>query len=100
MTTSQLSKPRKRARQNAQKLQRRQVILDAAWRAFQSLSYSELKVAEIAREAGLAKGTVFLYFRTKEEIFLEVTGQQLAEWFDMVDGRLAHSLSLLRQKTL
>lgn len=88
MTTSQLSKPLKRARQNAQKLERRQVILDAAWRAFHSSSYSELTVARIARETGLAKGTVFLYFRTKEEIFLEVTGQQLAEWFDMVDGRL------------
>ena len=89
MTTGQLSQPRRRARQNAQKLERRQVILDAAWRAFQSSSYSELSVARIARETGLAKGTIFLYFRTKEEIFLEITGQQLAEWFDMVDGHLA-----------
>ena len=89
MTTGQLSQPRRRARQTKQKLERRQVILDAAWRAFQSSSYSELKVAEIAREAGLAKGTVFLYFRTKEEIFLEVTGQQLTEWFDVFDDRLA-----------
>lgn len=89
MTVSQLSQPRKRARLAAQKLARRQAILDAAWRAFHTTPYGELTVAAIARETGLAKGTVFLYFRTKEEIFLAVTGQQLTEWFDAVDSRLA-----------
>ena len=89
MTTSQLSQPRKRARQAGQKLERRQAILDAAWRAFHTIPYGELTVAAIARETGLAKGTVFLYFRTKEEIFLAVTGQQMTEWFDAVDDRLA-----------
>jgi AcrR family transcriptional regulator len=89
MTASQLSQPRKRARQAAQKLERRQAILDAAWRAFHTTPYGELTVAAIARNAGLAKGTVFLYFRTKEEIFLAVTGQQMTEWFDVVDSRLA-----------
>jgi AcrR family transcriptional regulator len=89
MTTSQLSQPRKRARQAGQKRERRQAILDAAWRAFHTTAYGDLTVAEIARETGLAKGTVFLYFRTKEEIFLAVTGQQMTEWFDAVDDRLA-----------
>ena len=89
MTASQLSQPRKRARQAGQKLERRQAILDAAWRAFHTTPYGELTVAAIARETGLAKGTVFLYFRTKEEIFLAVTGQQMTEWFDAVDDRLA-----------
>lgn len=89
MTASQLSQPHKRARQAAQKLERRQAILDAARRAFHTTPYDELTVESIARETGLAKGTVFLYFRTKEEIFLAVTGQQLSEWFDAVDDRLA-----------
>ena len=57
MTSSQLSRPRKRARQADQKLERRQAILDAAWRAFHTTPYGELTVAEIARETGLAKGT-------------------------------------------
>ena len=56
---------------------------------FHTTPYGELTVAAIARETGLAKGTVFLYFRTKEEIFLAVTGQQMTEWFDAVDDRLA-----------
>jgi AcrR family transcriptional regulator len=89
MTASQLLQPRKRARQADQKLERRQAILDAAWRAFHTTPYGELTVAAIARETELAKGTVFLYFRTKEEIFLAVTGQQMTEWFDAVDDRLA-----------
>ena len=89
MTTSQLSQPHKRARQAAQKLERRQAILDAAWQVFSVTAYDELTVDAIAHAAGLAKGTVFLYFHTKEEIFLELTGQQAAAWFDTVDARLA-----------
>ena len=87
MTTSQLSQPRKRARQADQKLERRHAILNAAWRAFHFSSYGEITVDAIARESRLAKGTIFLYFRTKEELFLAVTAQQLGEWFDVVDAR-------------
>ena len=47
----------------------------------------------VARETGLAKGTLFLYFHTKEELFLAVTAQQLAEWFASVNEKLTQLAS-------
>jgi len=89
MTASQLNKPTKRARQDDQKLERRQTILDSAWKIFQQSSYEAVTMDAVARETNLAKGTLFLYFHTKEELFLAVTAQQLSEWFASVDEKLA-----------
>lgn len=52
------------------KAARRQSILDAAMRLFLENSRELPSVIRIADASGLAKGTVYLYFRTKEEIFL------------------------------
>jgi AcrR family transcriptional regulator len=88
MTDSQLARPMKRARQDGQKEERRQAILEAAWRVFQQSAYGAVTMDTVAREIGLAKGTLFLYFHTKEELFLAVTAQQLSEWFASIDDKL------------
>ncbi len=80
---------RQRAVRDIDKLERRQVLLSAAWSLFQSTTFDAITVAQIADEAGLAKGTVYLYFKTKEEAFLAVTQEQLERWFDDLDARLA-----------
>ena len=51
------------------KQSRRATILDAARTLFQQSDGQLPTAAEIATAAGLAKGTVYLYFKTKEEIF-------------------------------
>ncbi len=89
MTDSQQSPLRKRARQQEHKLERREAILSSAWNLFQQSSYEALTMDAIAHEAQLAKGTLFLYFRTKEELFLALTLKQLTNWFDGVDQQLA-----------
>src|SRR6267378_8017709 len=47
---------------------KREAILRAAIRVFAHNGYFSSKVADIAREAGVADGTVYLYFKSKEEI--------------------------------
>ncbi|MFN2531791.1 MAG: TetR/AcrR family transcriptional regulator [Pyrinomonadaceae bacterium] len=47
---------------------KRAAILRAATRVFAHNGYFNSKVADIAREAGVADGTVYLYFKSKEEI--------------------------------
>src|SRR3979409_1608313 len=47
---------------------KRGAILRAAIRVFANNGYFNSKVADIAREAGGADGTVYLYFKSKEEI--------------------------------
>lgn len=62
---------------------RRAELLTAAHRLYQGRNTLPT-VADIAREAGLAKGTVYLYFRTKEEIFIGL----LEDDFSQLMGRL------------
>ncbi len=80
---------RRRARNDEAKQSRRSAILATAWQLFQGMPYSAIAMAEVAERAGLAKGTLYLYFKTKEELFLALQEQQLADWFDEVDRALA-----------
>ena len=80
--------PRHRAVHDEQKQERRQAILDAAWQLFQTTTYEALTMVDIAHALGLAKGTVFLYFKTKESLFLTLVEQQLSTWFAEVNTQL------------
>lgn len=61
-----------------QRATRRNDILAAAERLYGQGETALPPVAAIASEAGLAKGTVYLYFATKEEIFLALMEARLA----------------------
>lgn len=77
-----------RARQIHEKEARRQEILAAAARLWAEQAFAALSMAEIARAAGLAKGTLYLYFRTKEELFLAMVEGELLAWFEELDEAL------------
>lgn len=77
-----------RARNDAQKEERRRLLLEAARRLYERSGFAEVAIAGVAAEAGLAKGTVYLYFATKEELFLALLEEELWGWFDEVDLRL------------
>jgi AcrR family transcriptional regulator len=51
------------------KVQNRQAILDAAREVFGELGYDAATVRDIIRRTGLAAGTFYNYFRSKEEVF-------------------------------
>jgi AcrR family transcriptional regulator len=78
----------RRAVRYEQKQQRRQAILDVAWEMAQHQPHAAITMNDVADRAGLAKGTIYLYFRTKEELLLAVLEQQLRAWFDEVDVQL------------
>ncbi|QDE87996.1 TetR family transcriptional regulator [Myxococcus xanthus] len=82
-----------RARKDEDKEARRQVILDEALALYQATSYAEVKMADVAGRAMLAKGTVFLYFPTKEALFLALLEDLLFAWFARLDGLLAEDTS-------
>lgn len=84
----------RRAINDEQKAQRRQVILSSAQRLFQDTPYNSLSMAQIAADAGIAKGTIFLYFDTKEELFLALTWQEYQECFMTMNTGLSRYLSL------
>lgn len=91
MTEAMRTTPRRtRAVDESAKRKRRADLLAAAERLFAARDYGAVAVAEIARAAGLAKGTVYLYFGTKEELFLELVSEQLAAWTEQLSETLRH----------
>src|SRR5216683_6148698 len=58
---------------------KRSAILRAAIRVFAGNGYFNSKVADIAREAGVADGTVYLYFKSKEEILHSIFDRTVDE---------------------
>lgn len=53
-----------------QRLERRQKIVTAASRLFAQLGYSECDMERLASRLRIAKGTIYLYFPSKEKLFL------------------------------
>lgn len=68
---------------------RRAVILAAASELFERGRNALPSVAEIAAASGLAKGTVYLYFRTKETIFSVLLLDGWRNVFDLLDAALS-----------
>lgn len=58
---------------------RRSEILSAATKVFGIKGFDATLMDEIAKAAGLAKGTLYLYFKSKDEIYQAVVRQALAE---------------------
>jgi AcrR family transcriptional regulator len=58
---------------------RRSEILSAATKTFGNKGFDATLMDEIAKAAGLAKGTLYLYFKSKDEIYQAVVRQALAE---------------------
>jgi AcrR family transcriptional regulator len=48
---------------------KRRMIMDAALKIFSKQGFSPAVLEEVAREAGIAKGTLYLYFQDKEDLF-------------------------------
>jgi TetR/AcrR family fatty acid metabolism transcriptional regulator len=58
---------------------KREAILRAATSIFAHNGYFNSKVADIAREAGVADGTVYLYFKSKEDILHSIFDRSVEE---------------------
>lgn len=56
---------------------KRQNIIRAATKAFAQKGFYNSKVSEIAKEAGVADGTIYLYFRNKDDILISLFEDQM-----------------------
>ena len=61
-----------RPRYQRRKEDRPQEITEAAFAAFAEKGFTATRVEEVARRAGVSKGLLYLYFKTKEELFKAV----------------------------
>src|SRR6266498_2058715 len=56
---------------------RRDAILAAALEEFSARGFEATRLDDVARRAGIAKGTIYLYFRDKESLFQELVRSML-----------------------
>ena len=69
--------------------ERPQQIIDAALSVFGERGLSCARLDDIAKLAGLSKGTIYLYFPNKEELFREVVRQTIVAEIERAESRLA-----------
>ncbi|WP_394755766.1 TetR/AcrR family transcriptional regulator [Rhodoferax sp.] len=75
-------------------------LLDAALELFVEKGYAATRVEEVAKLAGVSKGTLFLYFASKEELFKAVVRENISgrfqEWNTEFENFQGNSADLLR----
>lgn len=76
---------------------KRERILDAAVRVFAGKSFYTATVAEIAREAGVADGTIYLYFKSKDDLLISLFEQRMGELNEQMTAELGRHESALDQ---
>ncbi len=72
----------------------RQAIMDVAREHFARYGYKRTVIDEIVREVGIAKGTFYLYFKSKDQLFFELVHQLHCEMMDLFQGLLDREVSV------
>ena len=67
----------------------REAILAASFRLFSAHGYASTMIADIAREAGVSPGNVYIYFRSKLEILYAIYDPWLRARIDVLERQLA-----------
>jgi len=97
MSESSSVKPRWERRKDA----RPQELLAAALDLFVERGYAATRLDDVAARAGVSKGTLYLYFENKEDLFKAVVREHLVPVLDQAEHSLdayqGHSAMLLRE---
>lgn len=78
-----------RARSTEARAERRAAILAAALRTLEQYGHAGATMDLVARTAKLAKGTLFLYFPTREALFLELLERLMEDWLVALHDAIA-----------
>lgn len=71
-----------------QKQQKADTIAYAAGAIFQKKGFNQISMSEIAKQAGMSKGTLFNYYKTKEDLFMTVLLVGYRKYFANLTGFL------------
>lgn len=80
-----------------EKQKRRQDILDAAKEIFFSKGLEAATMDEIAGRADLSKGTLYLYFKSKEELYVSLVEEGSRLFVEYVTGAVSAKLNATKQ---
>lgn len=77
------------SKREQQKEAKRLALIDAALAVFSRVGFAAAKMDDVAEEAGVSKGTVYLYFDSKEHLFEEMVKAKMLPMLSEVAGILA-----------
>lgn len=64
-------------------------IIDAAVVVIAQNGYHQAQVSKIAREAGVADGTIYLYFKNKEDLLISLFQKKMGSFIDKIEEQIA-----------
>ncbi len=65
-----------------------QAIIEAAIKVIAQHGYHNAQVAKIAKAAGVAEGTIYLYFQNKEDVLISIFQDKMGEYITLVRSEL------------
>lgn len=65
---------------------RREEILDACEKLYQTKCFKDIMIKDISLETSLSRPSVYNYYETKEEIFLGLLGREVGFWIEALNG--------------
>ena len=71
--------------------ERRREIVDAARELFVTVGYTETAVSDIVRQLGVAQGTFYWYFSSKEEVLQAIMRESAEQWLGVISGVVART---------
>ena len=97
-TGLKMAKPHKSIKDHAsqrrmqlRKSGRKEEIINASAKLFSQKSYHDVTMDEIAEKVGVAKGTIYLYFDSKEKLYLEILEEKYEEIEAILERETAKS---------
>lgn len=88
------------SRREQERARRRQEILEAAIRVFPRRGFAASTLDEVAQEAGVSKGALYLYFSSKEDILFNILDSMIRRTITMYGETLAGKASFREELTL
>lgn len=61
-------------------------IMNAALKEFSINGFAGTRLDDVARRAGICKGTIYLYFKSKEDLFEEVVRDRILPYLDQIEA--------------
>lgn len=76
-------------KKSVKKLNKKEDIIKAAAKLFSEKSFHDVKMDEIAEKLGIAKGTIYLYFKSKEKLYLEILEESYEDIEALLESEIA-----------
>ena len=77
---------------------RREEIINACEKLYQTMSFKEITLKDIGKETSFSRTSIYNYFETKEEIFLALLKREYDLWISQLNGTIEAHLSMTNEE--